>query len=168
MMQAYTEEQRNELIAFNKEKLAGLKFAVKQHALKSVRDELQKELATTEIALVALEAKPVGYGMQRKDNATFGSWLKPKHLVKENLIYRPAPLYLAQPVTATAIPSGWKLVPLEPTEDMIIRGFESAPNVIFSDPVALEEYQEMSGCQQAAHRAKLCYAAMLEAAPEVE
>ena len=84
-MQAYTEEQRKALIAFNKEKLAGLKFAVKQHVLKSVREELQKELATTEIALVALEAKPVGYGMQRKDNATFGSWLKPKHLVKENL-----------------------------------------------------------------------------------
>ena len=111
-MQAYTEEQRNELIAFNKEKLAGLKFAVKQHALKSVRGELQKELATTEIALVALEAKPVGYGMQRKDNATFGSWLKPKHLVKENLIYRPAPLYLAQPVVAPAVPDGWKLVPV--------------------------------------------------------
>ena len=104
MMEAYTEEQRNELIAFNKEKLAGLKFAVKQHALKSVREELQKELATTEIALVALEAKPVGYGMQRKDNATFGSWLKPKHLVKENLIYRPAPLYLAQPVVTPAVP----------------------------------------------------------------
>ena len=167
-MQAYTEEQRKALIAFNKEKLAGLKFAVKQHVLKSVREELQKELATTEIALVALEAKPVGYGMQRKDNATFGSWLKPKHLVKENLIYRPAPLYLAQPVTATAIPSGWKLVPIEPTERMVIDGFESAPIVLFSKLDEWEAYEAMSGCQQAAHLTRLCWAAMLAAAPEVE
>ncbi|VFS49676.1 Uncharacterised protein [Budvicia aquatica] len=31
-----------------------------------------------------------------------------------------------------------------------------------------EEYEAMSGCQQAAHRAKLCWAAMLNAAPALQ
>lgn len=166
MMQAYTEEQRAELVQFNRAIIA-------QHEAYAVPESGWPEhvrllVSSSRIALAALEAKPVGYGMQRKDNATFGSWLKPKHLVKENLIYRPAPLYLAQPVTATAIPSGWKLVPVEPTERMVIDGFESAPDEFWSEPEEWEQYQAMSGCEQAAHKARLCYAAMLAAAPEVE
>ena len=60
----------------------------------------------------------------------------------------------------------WKLVPVEPTETMVINGFESEPNECFSDEEIWEQYLEMSGCQQAAFRAKLCWAAMLAAAPE--
>ncbi|MCE9904491.1 DUF550 domain-containing protein [Hafnia paralvei] len=63
------------------------------------------------------------------------------------------------------IPDGWKLVPIEPTENMIIEGFESEPNKTFSKPEVWEKYAAMSGCKQAAHRAKLCWAAMLAAAP---
>lgn len=63
------------------------------------------------------------------------------------------------------IPDGWKLVPIEPTENMIIDGFESEPDEDFSEPDDWEEYAAMSGCEQAAHRAKLCWAAMLAAAP---
>lgn len=63
------------------------------------------------------------------------------------------------------IPDGWKLVPIEPTENMIIDGFESEPDKTFSKPEVWEEYSAMSGCKQAAHRAKLCWAAMLAAAP---
>lgn len=66
------------------------------------------------------------------------------------------------------IPDGWKLVPIEPTENMIIDGFESEPDEDFSEPDDWEEYAAMSGCEQAAHRAKLCWAAMLAAAPAVE
>ena len=62
--------------------------------------------------------------------------------------------------------SQWKLVPVEPTETMVINGFESEPDECFSDEEVWEQYQEMSGCQQAAFRAKLCWAAMLAAAPE--
>ena len=58
------------------------------------------------------------------------------------------------------------MVPIEPTEDMIVYGFESEPDEDFSDPAVWEEYQAMSGCQQAAHRAKLCWAAMIAAAPK--
>ena len=64
------------------------------------------------------------------------------------------------------IPDGWALVPVEPTEDMIIQGFESAPDEFFSPSDVWEDYQKMSGCQQAAHRAKLCWAAMIAAAPQ--
>ncbi|MCK7317201.1 hypothetical protein L8P35_10855 [Enterobacter cloacae] len=66
------------------------------------------------------------------------------------------------------IPDGWKLVPVEPTEHMIVEGFESEPDEFFSDEEVWEEYDAMSGCQQAAHRAKLCWAAMIASAPKPE
>lgn len=67
-----------------------------------------------------------------------------------------------------AIPDGWALVPIEPTEHMIVEGFESEPDEFFSDEEVWEAYDAMSGCQQAAHRAKLCWAAMIAAAPKLE
>lgn len=63
------------------------------------------------------------------------------------------------------IPDGWKLVPVEPTEDMVVEGFESKPCKLFSEPAEWASFDEMSGCQQAAHTARLCWAAMLAAAP---
>lgn len=64
------------------------------------------------------------------------------------------------------IPDGWAMVPIEPTEDMIVNGFESEPDESFSDEKEWEAYEAMSGCQQAAHRAKLCWEAMISAAPK--
>lgn len=64
------------------------------------------------------------------------------------------------------IPDGWVMVPIEPTEDMIVNGFESEPDESFSDAEVWEAYDAMSGCQQAAHRAKLCWSAMISAAPK--
>lgn len=66
------------------------------------------------------------------------------------------------------IPDGWALVPIKPTEDMIISGFESAPNEFFGDPKIWDEYSQLTGCQQAARRAELCWAAMIAAAPAQE
>ncbi len=63
------------------------------------------------------------------------------------------------------VPDGWVMVPVEPTEDMIVNGFESEPDESFSDEKEWEAYNAMSGCQQAAHRAKLCWAAMIAASP---
>ncbi|EJO47566.1 hypothetical protein [Enterobacter sp. SST3] len=73
-----------------------------------------------------------------------------------------------RPGNSPVIPDGWVLVPVEPTEDMMVNGFESEPDESFSDEKEWEEYEAMSGCQQAAHRAKLCWAAMLAAAPRPE
>lgn len=67
-----------------------------------------------------------------------------------------------------AVPDGWVAVPIEPTEDMIVNGFESEPDESFSDAEVWEAYDAMSGCHQAAHRAKLCWAAMIAAAPRPE
>lgn len=78
---------------------------------------------------------------------------------------RAAMLQGAEPVTtAYKLPEGWVAVPVEPTEDMIVNGFESEPDQSFSDEREWEAYDAMSGCQQAAHRAKLCWAAMIAAA----
>lgn len=65
----------------------------------------------------------------------------------------------------TTIPAGWKLVPIEPTETMVVCGFESRPDPVFSSPEEWEAFAAMTGCQQAAHKARLCYAAMLAEAP---
>ena len=67
-----------------------------------------------------------------------------------------------------AIPDGYVMVPVEPTEKMVIEGFESEPDEFFSKSEEWEAYQEMSGCEQVAHRAKLCWAAMIAAAPKPE
>jgi hypothetical protein len=64
-----------------------------------------------------------------------------------------------------AAADGWKLVPVEPTMEMVMADFESWPDPIFSKPEEWAAYEAMSGCQQAAHRARLCYAAMLAADP---
>lgn len=64
-----------------------------------------------------------------------------------------------------AVPDGWKLVPIEPTEDMIIKGFESAPSMLFSNPDDWDAYVSMSGCRRAAYKASRSWAAMLAAAP---
>jgi len=60
---------------------------------------------------------------------------------------------------------GWKLVPLEPTEEMVVYGFESAPCKHFSSEDEWRTYEAMSGCEQAAYRARKCWDAMLAAAP---
>lgn len=65
-------------------------------------------------------------------------------------------------------PPGYVMVPVEPTEKMVIEGFESEPDEFFSKSEEWDAYQEMSGCEQAAHRAKLCWAAMIKAAPKQE
>lgn len=68
---------------------------------------------------------------------------------------------------APQLPAGWVMVPKVPTEDMVINGFESDPEAGPCDDFdAQEAYEAMSGCQQAAHRAKLCWAAMIAAAPK--
>jgi len=67
-----------------------------------------------------------------------------------------------------AIPDGYALVPIIPTEEMIINGFEAELREEFRDPEALETYEKMSGCELAAHRTKLCWAAMIAAAPQQE
>ncbi|MEB1122407.1 hypothetical protein VC870_16550 [Citrobacter freundii] len=72
----------------------------------------------------------------------------------------------AQPVPV--VPDGYVIVPIVPTEDMIINGFESVPDPHFSDEKEWEEYEALSGCRKAARRAELCWAAMIKAAPKQE
>ncbi len=49
---------------------------------------------------------------------------------------------------------------------MMICGFKSEPDESFSDEKKWEEDDVESECQQVVHRAKLCRAAMIAAAPQ--
>lgn len=157
--------------------------------------EVVKRLA--EIALASLEAEPVGtfkkgpcgYHPSFHEDAvplytappapvsvpTFDEWLeirsnKPLGWVKDAMreSYDACRAAMLQGGNSPVIPDGWVMVPVEPTEDMIVEGFESEPDESFSDEKEWEAYEAMSGCQQAAHRAKLCWAAMIAAAPQQE
>ncbi|EHA9220606.1 DUF550 domain-containing protein [Salmonella enterica subsp. enterica serovar Abony] len=87
---------------------------------------------------------------------------------------RAAMLQGGQPVSnrdelsSPVIPDGYALVPIVPTEDMVINGFESEPDPHFSDEKVWAEYEALSGCRRAARRAELCWAAMIKAAPKQE
>ncbi|HFW2479131.1 TPA: Lar family restriction alleviation protein [Salmonella enterica subsp. enterica serovar Heidelberg] len=87
---------------------------------------------------------------------------------------RAALLQGSQPVSncdelsSPVIPDGYALVPIVPTEDMVINGFESEPDPHFSDEKVWAEYKALSGCRRAARRAELCWAAMIKAAPKPE
>lgn len=120
-----------------------------------------EQMALVRIALAAKTAKPVAY-------LTFKGHLIHAGDPRLSEYSNPGPLYAAPVLNSPELPDGWKLVPIEPTESMVIDGFESAPDQFFSEDNEWNAYQEMSGCQQAAHRAKLCWAAMLAAAPKPE
>lgn len=65
-------------------------------------------------------------------------------------------------------PEGYVLVPVEPTEEMLGEGAESRPMRPFTPLEEWEEFEAMTGCEQGRHKARLCYAAMLAARPEVQ
>jgi hypothetical protein len=72
------------------------------------------------------------------------------------LLAAPTPTVAAD----AAAPNGWKLVPIEPTVSMVVDGFESEYRFRESP-----EFAAMAGCKGAAEAAKVCYRAMLDAAP---
>lgn len=82
-----------------------------------------------------------------------------RELASELLAYREAG-------KEQVVPDGWALVPKEPTENMVIAGFESDPNSFFGNPDERKAYKAMSGCRQAAYRARLCWAAMVAEASQ--
>ncbi|EJB3705712.1 TPA: hypothetical protein ACSJ8I_001572 [Escherichia coli] len=100
------------------------------------------------------------YGIAYADEATQARW--------EAWVACRAAMLQGADGNSLVIPDGWVMVPVEPTEKMVIEGFESEPDEFFSKSEVWEAYQKMSGCEQAAHRAKLCWAAMLSAAPQQE
>ena len=97
-----------------------------------------------------------------------GDWLYDDPIDLAMAIRKGPDMPTVQGGNSPVIPDGWVMVPVEPTENMIVEGFESEPDESFSDADVWEAYEAMSGCQQAAHRAKLCWSAMLTAAPKPE
>lgn len=99
-----------------------------------------------------------------------GDWLYDDPIELAKAIRKGPDMPPAQPVAYSepvpVVPDGYVMVPKEPTERMVIDGFESEPDETFSEPEVWEAFQKMSGCEQAAYRARLCWAAMLAAAPQ--
>ncbi|QNQ52586.1 hypothetical protein [Serratia liquefaciens] len=120
-----------------------------------------EQMALARIAMAVKQAEPVAY-------MTYKGYLIHAADPKLSEYSDPEALYDAPPLNSPVIPDGWVLVPKELTERMVVCGFESEPYKYFSDKAEWKAYKEMSGCQQAAHRAKLCWDAMLAAAPKPE
>lgn len=75
-----------------------------------------------EFALAAnREAQPVAYAVFA-DNGNIRIWSTDKGITEN--VGVPVPLYTAPP--APAVPEGWKLVPVEPTEEMLRAAFREA------------------------------------------
>ncbi|MCW8110135.1 Lar family restriction alleviation protein [Yersinia intermedia] len=110
--------------------------------------------------LELIKPLPIGELLHRLEGQTYRKWYDDDELDKMRVRAEAAEARLL-------VPDGMKLVPVEPTENMVIDGFESEPDESFSDAAVWEEYEAMRGCEQAAHRAKLCWAAMLAAAPKI-
>lgn len=137
----------------------------------AVNEDAAMALAAMKRALASLMAEP-DYYVVVTSVGVWQSFCKTK-AEAEFIVSKPfnpgysiLEIYTAPP--APVVPNGWVMVPIEPTEDMIVNGFESEPDESFSDAEVWEAYEAMSGCQQAAHRAKLCWAAMIAAAPQQE
>lgn len=116
------------------------------------------------VALAALTAQPVAWGIKSQLD-----WLSGHKYLEADLFsqqrFDEVPLFTRAAPASDLVPKGWKLVPVEPTESMIVGGFESVPDEDFSEPEVWEAFQMMSGCQQAAYKARLCWSAMIDAAP---
>lgn len=140
----------------------------------------QAEKAEEELAALRGEQEPVtmddlrdavaemsgGLPMEWRETTSKGHHGVP--FINFNSLHRIVSKFTRQPKPVVVLSDGWKLVPIEPTEDMVISGFESKPSQSFSPAIEWEAYDAMSGCQQAAYSAKLCWDAMLRAAPKPE
>lgn len=149
----------NPLDSFTVERLEELALAKGFPSLNVVRD-------LAKIALAAKQAKPNYYIVRIDVNDAWGpeTTLRAQETQLDAFKCKDDHGGIIIPVytmpTTPQLPDGWVLVPKEPTEDMVIQGFESSPE---DDD---EDFEAMSGCQQAAYCAELCWAAMLAAAPK--
>ncbi|MEH9245597.1 hypothetical protein RAF29_21130 [Klebsiella pneumoniae] len=129
--------------------------------------EEAEELAC--IALAAMDSEPVAWTDEQElrdvDRGGCG-YLFTVNPVTPHADERRIILLYRHAQPAPVVPDGYVMVPEEPTESMVIAGFESEPDEFFSESEVWEAYQKMSGCKQAAFRARLCWRAMLAAAPQ--
>ncbi|WP_447867980.1 hypothetical protein [Rahnella bonaserana] len=129
----------NDLEQFTIDKIKHLTMAIDQSAFTAIRDRLIEEKAMAEIALKALQAKPVGRieGWNDHEDIYIIQWFgNQQDLPKGAALYTtPQPAHTDMSgfdlalagsevtvITNYFTPDGWKLVPIEPTEDMLNAG----------------------------------------------
>lgn len=157
-----TNEERQALIKDTKETIDVLETYIarlKGHTTDLSRFESQ--IKRQKIALAALQAKPACYA-HRLINTLSGTvypWAyglderKPDEC--SGFTVEVKPLYSVSP--APAVPDGWRLVPVEPTDEMLAAAMEC-------DDVVFDKEDDTAFCVQFDN----IYSAMLEAAPEPE
>lgn len=91
---------------------------------------------------------------QRKEQKPVG-WVR--EAMKEAYDGCRAAMLKARPVTAATVPEGWKLVPVQPTDDMCEAGFKATDKYPFE---RFDNYREIHRCWALPR-----YKAMLAAAP---
>lgn len=117
---AMTEAQRAELVQFNRAIIA-------QHEAYAVSeagwpDDVRLLVSSARIAISALTAKPVGTIRIEMD------WITHRNVatldMREDLVAADMAtgdkLFTAPPAPVLRVPDGWKLVPIEPTEAMML------------------------------------------------
>ncbi|MGE4861493.1 hypothetical protein [Yersinia enterocolitica] len=118
--------------------------------------------ALARIALAAKRAEPVGYGTLQKEFCDEERSLftdKSSASKYSESCYDLTPLYTTPQLNSPEIPEGWKLVPIEPTAEMMAAAMEcdvECDDVVFDlddDTIFCVQYDNI-------------YTAMLAAAPE--
>ena len=168
---AYSEPDRNPVLAYADSYRDMAKQGVESVPIWSVITDLERNIAPLYRHAQPVPVVPYDFDFDRFNDVV---WLEcvasnpHMHSPTTSIIARVA-LELNKRILAgnsPVIPEGYVMVPKVPTERMVIDGFESEPDETFSEPEVWEAFQKMSGCEQAAFRARLCWAAMLAAAPQ--
>ncbi|WP_447886788.1 hypothetical protein [Serratia fonticola] len=128
------------------------------------RDE---QMLLARIALAAKTAQPVGITDKSEitnlsEPGWVGNFMEPnfKGVDKGDEVY----LYTSPFLNSPVIPDGWKLVPIEPTESMVIDGFESEAFDALADAV-LDKKGWPYSCRESAECVTGIFKAMLAATP---
>lgn len=112
------------------DKIKHLTMAIDQSAFTAIRDRLIEEKAMAEIALKAIQAKPEYFIVSRLFTDGYGTHVE-LDVYLEQLDASKCrddhggviiPCYTTLPLNSPVIPDGWKLLPVEPTHEMLDAG----------------------------------------------
>lgn len=104
-----------DLEQFTTDKIKHLTMAIDQSAFTAIRDRLIEEKAMAEIALKSIQARPVGYLFVSPDGGIAYSISN----VEFEGVKLVGAVYDFPPVNSQDTPHGWKLVPIDPTDEQL-------------------------------------------------
>ncbi|MDU6442815.1 MAG: hypothetical protein E6559_23505 [Pantoea sp.] len=116
-MMQFTEEQRKALVVSLERRIKNAKrWLSSNKSIGNPEGEAIELISIYEIALAALTAEPVGYTVVTGAGNTLFRKHKPRKRVTNEAAI---PVYATPPIAAPELPDGWKLVPVEPSWEML-------------------------------------------------